>query len=271
MDKMKIYRVEEVLSELKDCINTKSPFSLVRYGDGGIKFLHSILTNNKERIASILQKEGIPLNKLYSVFYLWGKYARRSNFIDCPEVYFINQFWPRFTREDIIPIIKDWRNIYSNAEFDNNRFVNPEIHFLSILKGVYKENLVNIIRGKKIFCVTNYPQIKTDLSKNCEVEIFNIVGFFKNQYDNNYKHITKIIKKRANKCDLWLIGAGELGRIYSGLIKQYGGRSFDLGSVFDCWAGGVIPKRLKDYIYKPSKHSLEFRLTSSGKKYKNYL
>lgn len=268
---IRIYKVNEVLSELEFCINKKRPFSLIRFGDGGIKLMHSVLYDNKDRLLNIIQKEGLPPEKIFSIFYLWGKSARNANFIDCPEIYFTKEFWPRFTREDIIPVIKDWKNIYINSEFDNDKFVNPEIHFLSILKGVYKKNLIDIIRGKKIFCVTNYPQVRGDLKKNSEVRMYNIVGFFKNQYKEDYKRMTKIIKKEANKCDLWLVGAGELGRIYSGLIKQYGGRAFDLGSVFDCWAGSVIPKRLKNYIYKPSKHSLEFRLTDYGKKYKKFL
>jgi len=271
MKKIEIYKVKYILEELEDCMTNRKPFSTIRLGDGGIKMLHSILTNNQDRILSILKKEGISPTKIYPIFYLFGKYFSQANFIDTPEMYFSEKFWPRFTREDIIPIIRDWNNIYHDSEIDNDRYCNPEINFLSILKGVHKKNLISLIRGKKIYCITNYPQVKSVLNKICDSKIIEIVGFYGNQYKNNYKDVTKIIKKNANKCDLWLVGAGELGRIYSGLIKQYGGRSFDIGSVFNFWVGAKLPKRLVDYIYRPSKHSIEVRLTEKGKKYKEYI
>ena len=271
MNKVKIHTVKEVLSEIDNAIKYKKPFSLIRWGDGGLKFLHSIITNNQTRLLSIITKEGIPVDKIYTVFYLWGKYAREANFIDTPAIYFTNTFWRRFKRQDIIPIIKDWKNIYDCSEFDNYNYCNPEVNFLMILKDLNKRNLMDTIRNKKIYCVTNYTKTKSDLEKVCNVKMIEVVGFHGNQYDNNYKDVTKLIKKDANKCDLWLIGAGELGRIYSGLIKQYGGRSLDMGSVFDFWAGSKLPKRLEEYIYKPSRHSIELRLTEKGKKYKKYI
>jgi hypothetical protein len=271
MKTIKIYTVKEVLSELNDCIIRAKPFSLIRFGDGGLKFLHSILINNQNRILSVIKKEGIPVDKIYSVFYLWGKYVREANFIDTPKIYFTNKFWRRFKRSDIIPIIKDWKNIYDCSEFDNDRYCNPEINFLSILKGLNKNNLIDIIRNKKVYCITNYPEVKSVLNKICNYKIIQVVGFHENQYKHNYKNITRFIKENANNCDIWLVGAGELGRIYSGLIKQYGGRALDMGSVFDFWAGAKLPKRLINYIYRPSKNSIEVRLTKDGMKYKNYL
>lgn len=269
--KAEIHTVKEILYEINKSIKHKEPFSLIRFGDGGLKFLHSVLINNQTRLLSIITKEGIPVDKIYSVFYLWGKYVREANFIDTPAIYFTKKFWRRFKRLDVIPIIKDWKNIYDCSEFDNNRYCNPEVNFLMILKGLNKKNLIDTIRGKKIYCITNYPKVKSVLDKICNVKIIEVVGFHGNQYENNYKDVTKFIKKNANKCDLWFVGAGELGRIYSGLIKQYGGRALDMGSVFDFWAGAKLPKRLTDYIYKPSRHSIEVRLTEKGKKYKKYL
>lgn len=269
--KVKIYNVNEILSEIEKSIKKRKPFSLIRMGDGGLKFMHSILNNNQTRILSVIEKEGIPVDKIYSVFYLWGKYVREANFIDTPAIYFTDKFWRRFKRKDIIPIIKDWKNIYDCSEFDNDRYCNPEFNFLSILKGINKRNILDVIRGKSVYCITNYPEVKSKLKAFCNPNIIKIVGFHGNQYEKNYKDVTRFIKNNATKCDVWFVGAGELGRIYSGLIKHYGGRSIDMGSVFDFWAGSDLPKRLKEYIYKPSRRSMEIRLTDMGKKYKDFL
>lgn len=220
---------------------------------------------------SVIKKEGIPVDKIYPIFYLWGKYVREADFIDTPAIYFTKKFWRRFKREDIIPIIKDWKNIYDCSEFDNKNYCNPEFNFLSIIKGLNKTNLIDSVRGKKVYCITNYPEVKSVLTTFCNPKIIEIVGFYGNQYEKNYKDVTKFIKYNANKCDCWFTGAGELGRIYTGMIKQYGGRAIDMGSVFDYWAGAQLPKRLKDYIYRPSRHSIEVRLTDKGEKYKKYL
>jgi len=274
MSKIRIYKVKEILIELDDCIINKKPFSLIRWGDGGIKAMDCILRNqNQERLLTILSKEGIPNGRIYSIFYLWGKYAREANFIDSPEVYFTNQFWPRFKRPEIIPIIRRWKQIYNDSEFitNNTRYCNPEVNFLMLLKRKGEKNLIDMIRGRKICCLTNYPEIVKILRKYCAVKIFPVVSFYQNHYEICYKKITKKIKKNADKCDLWLVGAGEIGRIYSGLIKQFGGRALDIGSVFDCWLNVDIPKRLSGYVYKISKYSLEFRLLKEARKYQKFI
>jgi len=274
MSKTRIYKVEEILDELEDCIINKKPFSLIRMGDGGIKFMDCVLRNqNQERLLNILEKEGIPPKMIYPLFYLWGKYAREANFIDSPEVYFTNQFWPRFKRPEIIPIIRDWKRIYNDSEFltENTRYCNPEVNFLMLLKRKGKKTLINLIAGKKICCVTNHTNTVKVLRKVADVKMIKIVGFHQRHYDECYKKITKKIKRTANKYDLWLMGAGEIGRIYSGLIKQYGGRALDIGSVFDCWLDADIPKRLKGFVYKTSKYSLDFRLLPEARKYQKFI
>lgn len=272
MKKIKIYKVKEILEELEDAIKNRKPFSIIRLGDGGIKFLHSILTNNKTRLVSIIKKEGIPPKMIYPFFYLFGKYLSQANFIDTPQMYFNKEFWPRFKRPDIIPIIKDWRNIYYDSEINNgNRYCNPEFNFLSLLKGINKRNLTDIIRNKMVYCITNCRGIKPILQRVCNVKIIEIVGWNGNLYENNYKDVTKFIKKNANEPDLWFMGAGEIGRIWSGMIKQRGGRVVDVGSLFDVWCGKKLPKRLENFIFKTFKTGLEFRLTEKGKKYKEYI
>lgn len=274
MSKVRIYKVEEILNELEDAINNRKPWSLLRFGDGGIKFMDCVLKNqNQERLLTILSKEGIPNDKIYTIFYLWGKYSREANFIDSPEVYFTNQFWPRFKRPEIIPVIRDWERIYNDSEFitENTRYCNPEVNFLMLLKRKGQRNLVDMLAGKNICCLTPHTKTAKVLKKICVVKMIKIVGFYQEHYKFCYKKITETIKKTANKYDLWLVGAGEIGRIYSGLIKQYGGRALDIGSVFDCLLDAEIPKRLQGFVYKTSKYSLNFRLLREAQKYQKFI
>ena len=273
-NKTRIYKVDEILEELDDAIKNRKPWSIIRLGDGGIKLIEGVLRNqNQKRLLDISDKEGIPMNKMYSVFYLWGRYARETNFIDSCDVYFNDEFWPRSINAPMIPLVRSWKKLYNDSEFitKKTRYCNPEVNFLMLLKGRGKTNLIDMIRCRKICCITNYPKSIEVLRKNADVKMIKIVDFYENHYKNCYKNVTKFIKNNANKYDLFLVGAGELGRVYSGLIKQHGGRAVDIGSVFNCWAGAGIPKRLKGYIRKISKYSIGFRLTKEGKKYKKFI
>jgi len=274
-NEIKIYTVNEILTELKDCIDHKKPFSLIRMGDGGIKALETILYGtNMSRFLEILDKEGIPFNKVYSMFHLWGKFVSESNFIDSPEVYFTDKFWPRFTeqkRSRVLPVIKGWKKIYYNAEFNNERYCNPEVNFLMLIQRSDCPNLINIIKNKKVRCITNHKDVNLYLSNVCDCSICEIVGWNENQYEHNYKSVTKEIKRDAKKYDVWLVGAGEIGRVYTGLIKKLGGRAVDIGSVFDTWITNKIPIRLQGYINRLSKSDLRFKFTNLSRKYMKYI
>ena len=54
--KMRIYKTLEVLQKLEESIITKTPFSLVRFGDGGIKLIHSYFYNDTDQIEQIVEK-----------------------------------------------------------------------------------------------------------------------------------------------------------------------------------------------------------------------
>ena len=92
---MKINTVREILRKLEICIENDLPFSHLRFGDGGIKLIHSILYKDLEQLEIIIRKEGLPKDDIMSFFELWGFYARRADYIDTPEVYFTDEFWPR--------------------------------------------------------------------------------------------------------------------------------------------------------------------------------
>jgi hypothetical protein len=52
-----------------------------------------------------------------------------------------------------------------------------------------------------------------------------------------FNEVPKWLKSIPVKGNLFLVGAGGFGKIYCHMIKQHGGMAFDVGSLFDGWAG----------------------------------
>jgi len=271
---MIIHTVEDILKKLENCIKYKKSFSLIRFGDGGIKYIHSILYNDIKQLNGILKKEGIPEDKALEIFELWGYYARQADFIDTPEVYYNGEFWDRLKRkgkpinEDTEKILKDWRDLYNRAEFDNENYCNPESNCLMIVKIPEKMNLFDVMKNRKVCLITAKPEIKQILP---QLDIIEIVGQWENQYENSFHKVVKIIKHTAKEYDYWLVAAGEVGRIYSGMIKEYGGRSLDIGFVTEYWVDEYIHPRLHPFLNICLSDKLHLVLTDEGKKYERYI
>ena len=214
---LKIAKVEEILSKLENCIKGRKPFSLIRFGDGGIKYLHAVLYNDFKQLESILKREGIPREMILEVFELWGFYARHADYIDTPGVYFSNQFWPRLRLPTNVPMSKKtierlymWRNLYSCAEFDNNSYCNPEVNYLMILRRPDKQNLLDVMKDKKLCFITTKPEISSKFD-NCDV--VKIVGQYQEHCRKSFHSVVSSIEERAGYYDFWIVAAGELGRI----------------------------------------------------------
>lgn len=273
---MKIHSVEEILNDLDQCIIDKKPFSLIRWGDGGIKYIEAILNNDKRQLEIIIEKEGLNQEIVMEIFEAWGYYARHANYIDTPEVYFHDTFWPRL-RSLKNPMtkqterkLKNWRFIYNQAEFDNENFCNPEFNYLMIINRPNKRNLFNIIKNRKILIITPYPTIKNKL-REYDITTIKIPKQFDNHYKKSFERVTRIIKRNITKYDLCLVSGGELGRCYSGLIKEYGGRTLDIGFVSEFWNSGLIHDRLKPYVKVNPDNKLELILTSRAQQYEKYI
>jgi hypothetical protein len=269
-----IYKIEDILQKLENSIRYKQPFSHIRFGDGGIKFIHAMIFFDNPQLDIIIRKEGIPRSKLVEVFELWGYYARRADFIDTPEVYFQETFWPRL-RNSYKPVtektgyrLRIWKDLYSRAEFDNENYCNPESNYLMVTRIKERRNLVDTMKNKKIAIITARPEVKSKLPSSY-VDVIEIVGHYENQYKNSFDKVVKIIEENAKKYDFWLVAAGELGRIYSGLIKEKGGRTIDIGFIVEFWLGENLHPRLRPFLSR--RNDLELELTLPGKRYEDCL
>jgi len=269
---MNFLKVGDILKKLDTCIRFKKPFSHIRFGDGGIKFIHSILYRDVEQLNLIVEKEGLPPTRLLEIFELWGYYSRRADCIDTPQVYFDGSFWPRIKKPGK-PInseteykMRIWKDLYSRAEMDHDTYCNPESNCLMIVDIPEQNTIFDIMKNRKICVITACPQVKSVLPEY-DIDIVPIVGQWENQYKNSFKDVVEYINKTASYYDFWLIAAGELGRLYSGMIKEKGGRCIDMGFVIEYWLNGYIHPRFKIYLRESLNDHRLLRLTQEGKKY----
>lgn len=271
---MKIYKRSEIITKLGNSINNKTPFSLLRMGDGTIKLMHAYLTNDYKQLDKISEQEGIPIQGIDKIIEFLKMSANTSDFIDTPEVYFNKKFWDRtkgLTKKKMsnktITRLKMWKEIYEKIGIINENYCNPEINFL--LCTGYR-SLPDLIKNKKICCITCREDVNEKL-KEYNIDILKIVGKNENHYENSFYNVVNNIDKHANDYDIWLIAAGELGRIYPGLIKFKGGRALDIGSIIDFWCTKEIPSRLKPYLDFTIHSPLKLKFTEEGKKYLKFI
>jgi len=271
---MKIYKIEDIFEKLEHCIKYKLPFSHIRFGDGGIKYIHSILYKDYEQLGIILKKEGIPNQLVVETLELWGYYARHADFIDTPEVYYTGEFWERIKKPGK-PInyetdqkLRMWRELYDRAEIDNENYCNPESNCLMILKRDGKRNLFDVMKNRKVCLITARPEVKQLIP---EVDVIEIVGQWQNQYENSFDEVVDIIDHTARDYDFWMVAAGELGRLYSGMIKERGGRTIDIGFIVEYWLDSDLYPRFKLFIKECLTNRLELVLTEEGKKFERFI
>lgn len=273
---MKIYKTVEILTSLKEAIDTRAPFSLIRFGDGGIKLIHAYFYNDRDQLDQIVEKEGIPYDKIKSLIDLWAIASSNANYIDTPEVYFTETFWPRVKghkkiSEKTVQRLKMWKRLYKIANFEIENFCNPEVNFLSCLNYFRYNGFPDLLVNKKVCIITSRDDLKKVLVHyNADIDIIQVPGFTMNQY-KVFQDVLGKIKSDARKYDLWLVAAGELGRIYPGIIKFNGGRAFDIGSTVDYWVTKRIPDRLKLFIEQDDNFSLKVKLTEKGSQYRQYI
>jgi hypothetical protein len=72
----------------------------------------------------------------------------------------------------------------------------------------------------------------------------------KEHFPSMYLEIMEWINGMDIKNQLFLVGAGGLGKIYCAEIKKCGGIALDIGSIFDGWAGLITRSYLKQGAFK---------------------
>ncbi len=273
-----IHKIRNILTHLDSSIRERSPFSLIRFGDGGIKAIHSYIFCDVPQLSIISEKEGIPLNKFEMLIDGWAAAVKYTDYLDSQEMYFDGRFWPRLRKpqKGMTAKTKDrmlmWDDLYGRVEFENFSYCNPESNYLSVLRVDGWPNILDVMKNRKVCVITAVPTIKYVLrQRGFDVDIIEIVGHYEDQYENSYHNVMKYIEQTANVYDLWLVAAGELGRLYSGKIRRLGGRCFDIGFIIEFWSGKDIHPRLYPFMRRSLKDPMELKLTEEGKKFERFI
>lgn len=258
-----INSTNEILTELNECILKKKPFSIIRFGDAiyGIVSVYrcpNLIDSGKwkgrkgKRLSrAILGQLTIPQQNRRRLCRRIVIAANRANFIDSYDAYRL------LNRRRLGILGRKWKEIHSESGINNTSYCSCFIHYFSIVDGEY--NLLDIMKNRRIFCITSQLSC---INKLREVSGASVIDTYQiprrgrkgRHYKDHFRKIMSLIQNNAKRYDLFLIGAGFLGKIYCDEVKRCGGRSFDAGRLFDFWSGtrqiDSAPKRFLKYNSK---------------------
>lgn len=260
MEIQKINKTSDVLEELNRCIEQKEPFSNLRFGDAGLGIIAAFLCphvlpvgkwsgKRGERTSNnILGQLTIPVGKRERLCKRAVISANGANFIDSYDAY-------KFIRSRRLGILaRSWYEIHKESGITNDSYSSCFIHYFSIVHGEY--NLFDIMKGRRIFCITSrvipLDRLKT-MTGAKEINHYRVPrrGRKAGHYREHFGTVMRICRLNARNYDLFLVGAGFLGKIYCDQVRMFGGRAFDAGRLFDFWAGvrkiDSTPKRFISY------------------------
>lgn len=257
-----IYSTQEILKDLNQHIVKQESWSLVRLGDAGTGIVSAfrapdVVDRGKWKMPRGLKKANLILGQLTIPMIDREKIIDRVIVSLCNSNYMdhYDSFIGLPTQKGVGVLGEKQDEIYSVAGINNGEnFCSPFVHYFSIVDGEY--NLFNIMKGRRIFCITSQNRVIKKLERTSGAETIHSYriprrGRKAQHYINHFDKVCSIIKNRAKKYDLFLIGAGLLAVVYAGFVKENGGRAFDCGRLFDFWSGvrniDSRPKRFIQY------------------------
>ena len=244
---VKIYSTKEILMYLDKSITQGIPFSTIRLGDAGLGILYSYFCDNFIETGKWSGKNGTKLsNKIMKqltipkdkIKYLLDEFILSINnatFCDTYDAYFLLNK----NKKNVGMIGRNWNKIHKQAGLINTKYCSPLLHYFSIVNNEF--NLFDIMKNRKVFCISNQIEICENLKEKSgatTIDYYKIPrqGIKGAHYLNHYQTILDLIDSKAKEYDLFLIGAGFLGKIYCNRVKIKGGRVFDSGRLFDFWS-----------------------------------
>lgn len=122
-------------------------------------------------------------------------------------------------------------------------FCNHDFHLASLKSGFFEE----LIAGERAISVISCHPLQQQLSTHfgvSDVALYQIPGqakfFFENDAPAHYPDVFNKVRESLTvrfSGEIFLVGAGPLGKIYCQWIKRAGGIALDVGSALDVWAG----------------------------------
>lgn len=241
---------KDVLLKLTDSIYHKIPLSLIRYGDGEAMILNK--AHDKKSFDHIFKGQlgYFPSNDVSDEVYLnLVKAYSNCDIIGFPterhlthpkykdgywgksKDIFIKNIGPDFEGQQIT-------SIDVHSEFLDNNYYKPLLENRDIVNYISCRNIDDQL--KKTFNIKNVnsyvisPEMK-----------FSSLSNPKRHYPDQFNEIKEWVKTIPCTGNICLVGAGIVGKIYCNWFRDQGGVAFDIGSVFDSFAGFATrgPKR----------------------------
>lgn len=276
----KVYNAREILEDVELAIQQKRPLSLLRGGDGtlgvfSVCFLNGFVkighwatfpneTNRLVRkrgkpigadlVRLLLSRVSIPWEKRLEFFGNTIQYLKEADYIDSFQNYAPGSIKALGNQV----LAENWDKILKGVgiNLENKKFCDPRFNFFCMLKD--QLNLFDIIKGRKVFCVSNMKfKWLRQIAGASGTQFYVITRNIKSPTGNGmYFEMNKIIEScKASNADLFLVGAGFVGRNICGALRQQGKVVLDVGSLFDYWSDLrndiVLPTVKKMIKYDP--------------------
>lgn len=230
---------EDVFNDIKDHLERKSAFAVLRYGDGEAMMLDTDLGESADYKAHVFKRQlGDTVNedeKKEIITNLSLAYNKADIIgVATPRHHRKGGYW-----EKAIPIL-------SKALKTNKEYCSIDIHFDFLNNKVFDKLLAN---RKRLFYVNsnNLDQRFKERYNIEEVYSYIIPGEMKfspeyngiRHYPDHFNKVKEWIDSVGCRGELCLVGGGVVGKMYCIWFKERGGIAVDVGSVFDNWSGKV--------------------------------
>lgn len=249
-----VYNREYIYYDIMHHLYKKSPFSLIRFGDGDI-ILMGMKNNKGPKRENIFIKQGFEEKDLDFVVSLYRESANNANYLSVWNCWLPG--WQKDQSEDpsILDALKNWKNKYKSIgiRFDKQKYCHPYISLFLFLDDEF--NLLRSIKDKKICILTSRKKALNLLKENGYnagmIKIPEIGKGQKHKYPIHiqyYDYIIDEIKEKIDDYDIFFVSGGSLARGYTNTIKENGGIALDIGRMIGYWSGEEIIPKLKKYI-----------------------
>lgn len=237
---MTIIESDDLLEILQYKLQTKEPLSLIRYGDGeaiiltgfkDMKALNFVYRRQFGYLPAIDHAEEIRENLIqaYSECDIIGIPTRDS--FTSPDSYWVKA--KNILLHNVSPDILETKRLCS---------IDVHSHFLD--KGHYK----TLMQGQDTICYISCRNIDKEIKEAFDIK--NVYSYqiapeakftsgYKGEkhYPDQFNEIKKWMTRVPVEGNLCLVGAGVVGKVYCNWFRNMGGIGFDIGSIFDSWAG----------------------------------
>lgn len=260
-----IHTSEWIKQDIINHVEKSEPFSLIRFGDGDLKFIKCFIELKKQNVDFFEEydgkldcvwkgyQQGVTFEKFPYVWNMYRDVSNRANYISSFDLYKERKGGKNKS------LLERWKYYYNELGIVNTNYCETDVGFflfndMKLFKYLKKNN-------KRVCFVTSLNNSFDQFKKyDIDYDVFsiprankvrNIPG--KKGYVNDipkekwhinfHEEIKEELKNKVKDYDIFFVGGGMLGRSYSDIIKEYGKVSVDVGKMINYWSDGYICSR----------------------------